>query len=64
MGFSEKNGRGNPRGGKTIQRNKEMTEQGLTNKEISNSTGLSLHWITNLIMLISKGENKLLSAVE
>ncbi|EHN8953008.1 ParB N-terminal domain-containing protein [Enterobacter hormaechei] len=53
-----------PRAGEQFQRIKEMTEQGLTNKEISNSTGLSLHWITSLTMLISKGENKLLSAVE
>ncbi|AVG78100.1 ParB/RepB/Spo0J family partition protein [Pantoea ananatis] len=53
-----------PRAGEQFQRIKEMTEQGLTNKEISNSTGLSLHWITSLTMLINKGENKLLSAVE
>ncbi|MGK9467872.1 ParB/RepB/Spo0J family partition protein [Pantoea agglomerans] len=53
-----------PRAGEQFQRIKEMTEQGLTNKEISSSTGLSLHWITSLTMLINKGENKLLSAVE
>ncbi|MBK0099227.1 ParB N-terminal domain-containing protein [Erwinia sp. S63] len=53
-----------PRAGEQFQRIKEMTEQGLTNKEISNSTGLSLHWITSLTMLINKGEIKLLSAVE
>ncbi|MGA7586862.1 ParB/RepB/Spo0J family partition protein [Rouxiella badensis] len=53
-----------PRAGEQFQRIKEMTDQGLTNKEISNSTGLSLHWITSLTMLINKGENKLLSAVE
>ncbi|PPC67134.1 chromosome partitioning protein ParB [Pantoea sp. ICBG 985] len=53
-----------PRAGEQFQRIKEMTQQGLTNKEISSSTGLSLHWITSLTMLINKGENKLLSAVE
>lgn len=53
-----------PRAGEQFQRIKEMTEQGLTNKEISSSTGLSLHWVTSLTMLINKGENKLLSAVE
>lgn len=53
-----------PRAGEQFQRIKEMTDQGLTNKEISNFTGLSLHWITSLTMLINKGENKLLSAVE
>lgn len=53
-----------PRAGEQFQRIKEMNEQGLSNKEISYSTGLSLHWITSLTMLISKGENKLLSAVE
>ncbi|PIF20844.1 MULTISPECIES: ParB/RepB/Spo0J family partition protein [Pantoea] len=53
-----------PRAGEQFQRIKEMAEQGLTNKEISSSTGLSLHWITSLTMLINKGENKLLSAVE
>ncbi|WLS79833.1 ParB N-terminal domain-containing protein [Erwinia pyri] len=53
-----------PRAGEQFQRIKEMADQGLTNKEISNATGLSLHWITSLTMLINKGENKLLSAVE
>ncbi|MGG6299676.1 ParB N-terminal domain-containing protein [Pantoea allii] len=53
-----------PRAGEQFQRIKEMNEQGLSNKEISYSTGLSLHWITSLTMLINKGENKLLSAVE
>ncbi|REE79402.1 ParB/RepB/Spo0J family partition protein [Pantoea ananatis] len=53
-----------PRAGEQFLRIKEMTEQGLSNKEISNSTGLSLHWIASLTMLINKGENKLLSAVE
>ncbi|BAN98231.1 partitioning protein [Plautia stali symbiont] len=53
-----------PRAGEQFQRIKEMTEQGLSNKEISNFTGLSLHWITSLTMLINKGEHKLLSAVE
>jgi len=53
-----------PRAGEQFLRIKEMTEQGLSNKEISNSTGLSLHWIASITMLINKGENKLLSAVE
>ncbi|MBA8007479.1 ParB N-terminal domain-containing protein [Klebsiella grimontii] len=64
MSLAENMARVLPRAGQQYLRIKEMKEQGLTNKEISVSTGLSVNWITSLTMLIDKGENKLLSAVE
>ncbi|MCW2107659.1 UNVERIFIED_ORG: ParB family chromosome partitioning protein [Rahnella aquatilis] len=64
MSLAENMARVLPRAGQQYLRIKEMKEQGLSNKEISGHTGLSVNWITCLTMLIEKGENKLLSAVE
>jgi len=64
MSLAENMARVLPRAGQQYLRIKEMKDQGLNNKEISESTGLSIKWITSLTMLIEKGENKLLSAVE
>ncbi|MCW0350410.1 chromosome partitioning protein ParB [Izhakiella australiensis] len=64
MSLAENMARVLPRAGQQYLRIKDMKEQGLSNKEISENTGLSVNWITSLTMLIEKGENKLLSAVE
>ncbi|WP_241573698.1 ParB N-terminal domain-containing protein [Rosenbergiella nectarea] len=64
MSLAENMARVLPRAGQQYLRIKEMKEQGLNNKQISENTDLSVKWITSLTMLLEKGENKLLSAVE
>lgn len=64
MSLAENMARVLPRAGQQYLRIKEMKEQGLNNKQISENTDLSVNWITSLTMLLEKGENKLLSAVE
>ncbi|MGC1072343.1 ParB/RepB/Spo0J family partition protein [Pantoea agglomerans] len=64
MSLAENMARVLPRAGQQYLRIKEMKDQGVNNKQIAESTGLSLKWITCLTMLIEKGENKLLAAVE
>ncbi len=64
MSLIENMARVNPRTGEQFYRIREMTNDGMSNKDISKHTGLSVNWINSIIMLLEKGENKLLAAVE
>ncbi|MEH4627045.1 ParB N-terminal domain-containing protein [Phytobacter diazotrophicus] len=64
MSLVENMARVNPRAGEQFNRIKEMKSNGLTDKEIAKVTGFSSHWISDLTMLIDRGESKLLAAVE
>lgn len=64
MSLIENMARVNPRTGEQFYRIRDMTNEGMANKDISKHTGLSVNWINSIIMLLGKGENKLLAAVE
>ena len=64
MSLIENIARVNPRAGEQFHRIREMANDGLSNKDISDNTGLSVAWVNNILMLLEKGEHKLLSAVE
>lgn len=64
MSLVENMARVNPRAGEQFHRIKEMMNNRMSNKDISKFTGLSIKWINSILLLLKKGENKLLAAVE
>lgn len=64
MSLIENMARVNPRAGEQFYRIKEMMTDGASNKEIAQLTGLSINWINSIMMLVDRGESKLLAAVE
>lgn len=64
MSLIENMARVKPRAGEQFHRIKEMMINGISNKDIAKFTGLSVNWINSILMLLNKGENKLLMAIE
>ncbi len=64
MSLIENMARVNPRTGEQFNRIKEMVIDGASAKDISKFTGLSVNWVNSILMLLDKGERKLLAAVD
>lgn len=64
MSLAENIARRNPRSAELFEIIRNMKKDGLTDKEIGDLIGCSTNWVNNITMLIDKGEQKLLSAVE
>lgn len=64
MSLVENIARRNPRSNELLQIIKNMKNQGMTDGEIAEITGYTSHWVNSISMLLDKGENSLLAAVE
>ncbi|CDG18310.1 ParB/RepB/Spo0J family partition protein [Xenorhabdus doucetiae] len=64
MSLVENIARRNPRSAELFEVVRDMKLRGLTDSVISEHIGYSKDWVNNITMLLSKGEKKLLSAVE
>ncbi|MDC9594108.1 ParB/RepB/Spo0J family partition protein [Xenorhabdus sp. IM139775] len=64
MSLVENIARRNPSSAELFEVVRDMKLRGLTDSVISEYIGYSKNWVNNITMLLSKGEKKLLSAVE
>ncbi|CDH07946.1 ParB domain protein nuclease [Xenorhabdus bovienii str. oregonense] len=64
MSLAENIARRNPRSAELFEVVRDMKLRGLSDSEISKRLGYSKNWVNNITMLLGKGEQKLLAAVE
>ncbi|WP_370512565.1 ParB/RepB/Spo0J family partition protein [Dickeya sp. ws52] len=64
MSLAENIARRNPRTVELFEVVRDMKSRGMSDSEIGEHLGYSKNWVNNITMLLAKGEQKLLTAVE